>query len=79
MVSNATSNTINTINLNSFVTTIPDSHDFTDKKNLTNEQLYQEAASILGLTCLQSDNCECIDCQVNNFINFYFCIIIKII
>lgn len=26
--------------------------------------LYEEAASILGLTCAQTDNCKCIECQV---------------
>ncbi|KAH0811472.1 hypothetical protein GEV33_011315 [Tenebrio molitor] len=27
--------------------------------------LYEEAASILGLTCSQTDDCKCIECQVN--------------
>lgn len=27
--------------------------------------LYEEAATILGLTCSQTDSCKCIECQVN--------------
>lgn len=26
--------------------------------------LYEEAASILGLTCSQTDDCKCLECQV---------------
>ncbi|KAK9695334.1 protein of unknown function (DUF4802) [Popillia japonica] len=29
--------------------------------------LYEEAASILGLTCAQTDNCKCIECQCHYF------------
>ncbi|XP_022904173.1 uncharacterized protein [Onthophagus taurus] len=29
--------------------------------------LYEEAASILGLTCSQTDNCKCIECQCHYF------------
>ncbi|XP_044746019.1 uncharacterized protein LOC123307682 [Coccinella septempunctata] len=29
--------------------------------------LYREAASILGLTCQQTDDCECLECQCHYF------------
>ncbi|XP_044263762.1 uncharacterized protein LOC123010736 [Tribolium madens] len=29
--------------------------------------LYEEAASILGLTCSQTDDCKCIECQCHYF------------
>lgn len=33
--------------------------------------LYEEAATILGLTCSQTDSCKCIECQVHT--PFYIC------
>lgn len=36
----------------------------TRKKSL---DLYEEAAAILGLTCTQTDNCRCIECQCHYF------------
>ncbi|KAJ8925316.1 hypothetical protein NQ315_009146, partial [Exocentrus adspersus] len=29
--------------------------------------LYEEAASILGLTCTQTDDCKCLECQCHYF------------
>lgn len=31
----------------------------------SSSELYREAAQLLGLSCTLSDNCRCLDCQVN--------------
>lgn len=35
--------------------------------------LYEEAATILGLTCSQTDSCKCIECQVNSLVYRFVC------
>lgn len=43
------------------------------KKNVSSSSrrnsldLYEEAATILGLTCSQTDSCQCLECQVRHY------------
>lgn len=47
-----------------------ESGSVTTKKSIGSRRnsidLYEEAAAILGLTCSQTDNCKCIECQVRH-------------
>lgn len=47
------------------MTDVPSTSAVAEVEKPANLDLYEEAAAILGLTCSQTDDCRCIECQVS--------------